>query len=86
MMMMLLFSLESEIRIGMCTGITNDKSRKRGPKEFAGCITNGKKQKARPKGLNLKSKGSLESEIHIAILVLEQRRCVIMFITISVRD
>ena len=50
------------------------------------CITNGKKQKARPKGLNLKSKGSLESEIHIAILVLEQRRCVIMFITISVRD
>ena len=36
--------------------------------------------------MNLKSTGSLESEIHIAILVLEQRRCVIMFITISVRD
>ena len=50
------------------------------------CIKHDKKQKARPKGVNLKSTGSLESEIHIAILVLEQRRCVIMFITISVRD
>ena len=35
------------------------------------CITNGKEQKARPKGVNLK--GTLESEIRSAISLLGQR-------------
>ena len=43
------------------------------------CITNGKKQKARPKGINLKVRWMimmlflLESEIRIAISLLGQR-------------
>ena len=35
-MMMMLFLLESEIRIGMCTGITNGKKQKARPKGICG--------------------------------------------------